>query len=86
MELSKEAKRAVRLAAGVRRTNTPVVLIEGSDAAPTLKGHGWHWATRGGTYIAHPSSYMTKGWSNMVYHNSTLRVEVGEVWVARNLL
>jgi len=86
MELSRKVKRAVRLAAGVRRTNTPVVVIEGSDQAPTIKGTGWHYTTRGGTYIAHPSSYMRRGWSNMLYCPSTRRVEVGDQWVARNLL
>jgi len=63
-----------------RYNRTPVVVIKNSDAEPRLLGESWHYRTRGGRYIYHPSAYSRIGWSNMVYCSSTLRIEVGENW------
>jgi len=43
---------------------------------PCIFGTGYHWTTRGGSPIRHPSAYARSGWSNMVYHASTIRIEV----------
>ena len=86
MELSKEAKRVIRAAAGARPHVPVVVVVPGSDAAPTLEGERWHFTTRSGRLILHPQAYSRRGWSNMFYSPSTLRVEVGDQWVAEHLL
>ena len=85
MELNRKQKRAVRSAAGAR-PHVPVIVIPGSDAAPALMGERWHFTTASGRLILHPQAYSRRGWSNMHYCPSTLRVEVGDQWVARNLL
>lgn len=85
MELTRKVKRSIRAAAGAR-PHVPVVVVSGSDAAPTLKGERWHYTTASGRLILHPQAYSRRGWSNMYYCHSTLRVEVGDQWVAANLL
>jgi len=84
MELTRKQKRTIRSAAGAR-PHVPVVVVSGSDAAPTLKGERWCFTTRSGRVIDHPRAYARKGWSNMDYSPSTLRVEVGDQWVAEHL-
>lgn len=84
--LTLAARRVVRSVADASQSNLQIAVVEG-DAAPTEKGHGWHYETRGGTRIDHPSAYSKHGWSNMVYCCSTRRVEVGYGWlVARGLV
>ena len=58
----------------------PVELVPG-DKVPTLKGESHHYETMGGSRIYHPSAYSKRGWSNMRYVHSTLRVEVGFEWL-----
>ena len=84
MELNKTMKREIRAAAGAR-PHVPVVVVPGSDEAPTLKGERWHFTTASGRIINYPQAYGRKGWSNMYYSPSTLRVEVGDRWVAEHL-
>lgn len=62
----------------------PVVVVAG-DVAPTKIGVRCHYETRGGTWIRHPGTYQARGWSNMRYCASTIRVEVGAGWLAREL-
>jgi hypothetical protein len=84
--LSLTARRTIREAADASRPNLPVEIIDG-DSAPRECGESWHYETRGGTVIAHPSAYARTGWSNMEYCPSTRRVEVGRQWlVAHGLL
>lgn len=59
--------------------NVPVTLTEG-DTPPMLRGESWHYETRGGSVIRHPSAYSRVGWSNMVYKGSTRQVFVGQDW------
>lgn len=66
------------------RPNCKVVVTE-SDTEPRLVGEGSHYKTKGGRYIAYPRAYSRVGWSNMEYYPSTLRVEVGDEWLAKNL-
>jgi hypothetical protein len=58
----------------------PVKIIPGSQVAPQLIGESWHYCTRGGSRIWHPSAYSKRGWGNMIYVRSTRRVEVGADW------
>lgn len=74
------ARRIARQAAGAH-ASCPVELIDG-NAAPTIRGESFHWETMGGRRIYHPSAYSRRGWSNMRYVGSTIRVEVGRDWLA----
>jgi hypothetical protein len=56
----------------------PVYIVPGRSA-PTLRGHGYYWTTPGGKPIRYPSAYK---WAK-VYQSSTLRIEVGTLWLAR---
>lgn len=60
--------------------SVPIQTIANSDEPPKLMGESWHYETKGGTYIDHPSAYSNKGWSNMVYCPSTRHIVVGENW------
>ena len=66
-----------RIARADRRT---VVIVEG-DQPPTKKGDGFHYTTRTGIPVRHPSSYAKIGWSSLCYHGSTRRIEVGLEWL-----
>lgn len=74
------ARRAARQAVNAPG-NCRIQVVDGA-AAPTLAGEGWHWSTKGGKRIDHPSAYSRKGWGNMVYVASTRRVVVGREWLA----
>lgn len=78
-EIPMSIRRLVRTVAGVW-SNCPVEIVPGS-VEPTLRGQGWHYRTRGGSLIHHPSAYRRFGWSNAVYHSSSYRVEVGSDWI-----
>ena len=62
-------------------TTCPVDVIDGS-LPPHLLGDEWHYETRGGQRIHYPSAYAKRGFSNMVYIHSSLRVVVGDQWLA----
>lgn len=62
----------------------PVGVVTG-EASPKVTGTSFHYKTRGGRRIYHPSAYAKRGWSNMVYCPSTLSVEVGQDWLIKNL-
>lgn len=61
------------------RDNVPV-MIETGSRAPRECGQPWCYRTRTGKMISHPSAYSKNGWSSMVYHASTRRIVVGELW------
>jgi hypothetical protein len=73
--------RKVRAAAGCPRTSYPIE-TDDTDDAPIICGESWHYQTRGGRRIYHPSAYSRSGWSNMVYVGSTRRIVVGRGWLA----
>lgn len=81
-EPSLSVRRVVRKAAGSHAT-CPVVVVDGRWR-PKVKGDGWHYETMGGRIIHHPSAYKKRGWSNMRYIGSTVRVEVGVGWLIRH--
>lgn len=60
--------------------NLPVHVIPGSAQPPILKGEYWHYETKTGIPIRHPSAYSKKGWSSMCYVCSSREVYVGEHW------
>jgi hypothetical protein len=60
---------------------TPIVLVEG-NSMPQYLEEGYHYETLTGKPIYHPIAYAKKGRSNMVYCASTLRIEVGQDWIA----
>jgi hypothetical protein len=59
----------------------PMQVVPESDAPPKRVGTPWHYTTRGGRPIHHPSAYSKCGWSNMVYVASSICIEVGEAWL-----
>lgn len=78
--------RTVRAEAGASGQSIPIE-IQNTDAAPHIEGESWHYETRGGRHIYHPSAYSRRGWSNMVYYGSTRSIIVGRDWLfARGLL
>jgi hypothetical protein len=64
------------------KSNRPVEIVAGL-AEPSYVGERAHHTTRGGEPIAYPSAYSRKGWSNMIYHRSTLRIIVGSWWISQ---
>lgn len=80
LPLTREIRRVIRCTVGVRWAAMPVHVVPG-DAAPREEGAAWHYRTRGGTIIAHPSAYRKVGWSNMVYYHSTRCIVCGVDWV-----
>jgi len=85
---SREDRRVSKLVrAACSLTGTPYpITFEGGFAPPRLEGESYHWRTRGGRYVYHPSAYARRGWSNLVYHHSTHRIVVGAGWVIEALL
>lgn len=79
-----ERKHIRQLLKITKHWSIPIVVIEGADF-PKQKGTSYHYETRGGTIIYHPSSYSKTGWSNMVYMPSTNRIEVGKDWILKEL-
>lgn len=62
-----------------------IELVEGSEERPVVKGEGPYYTTENGTLIRHVSAYREKCF-RVVYHRSTSRVEVGELWLTKSLL
>lgn len=62
--------------------NRAIKVKPGRNRAKVV-GEGWHYKTKGGRRIAHPSAYSKSGWSNMVYYPSTKQVTVGMSRVKR---
>ena len=51
----------------------------------TGKRAGWHYTTKTGKVIRHPSAYSKKGWSSMVYHSAQyFTITVGLRWIAQS--
>lgn len=80
---SREIDRLIRRKAGAG-ANVPIVVVSGSRSAPRLLGTGGYYTTPGGARIDHPNAYR-RAWGKPVYHGSTLRVEVGGIWVCLRL-
>ena len=74
-------RQKIRRSFGIKYTGVPVYVIPGSVQQPVLSGNKGGWYTSGGTPIVYPSAYSKKGWSNMVYKNSTRSISVGEEYL-----
>ena len=61
-------------------SNVKIVFVKG-EQEPELKGEGFHYTTRTGIPVRYPTAYAKVGWSSLVYHPSTLRLEVGMDWL-----
>lgn len=80
--LTQAQRRIARLHCGAN-SSCPVVIDDpaaGLSPEPGITGESYHWETRGGRRVYHPSAYSRKGWSNIVYCHSTISVEVGACW------
>lgn len=79
--ITRQQRRAILRSADETQTNIHIEVVPGIAVAPRTVGQSWHYTTRTGIRINHPSAYSSKGWSSMVYHHSTRRVIVGEQWI-----
>jgi len=72
------ALRAAGLSASASASaSVPVVLVHGFSA-PVQRGRGGHWTTLSGkTEVKYPSAYGRP----VLYHRSTIRIEVGVAWL-----
>jgi hypothetical protein len=82
IQTTREQRRDARLACGAGHA-TPVKVIPGSHRAPAYVGESFYYTNRAGVRINHPTAYSKKGWSQLVYHYSSLAVVVGEHWFTR---
>ncbi len=80
IEAEKECRRYLKRHGYRGRNNLSVKVVDGNKP-PHITGDSWHYTTRGGRYIRHPSSYAKTGWSNMVYVYSDKHISVGKEWI-----
>lgn len=80
--ITRQQRRAILRSANESQTNIRIQVVPGVAVAPRTVGESYHYQTRSGTRISHPSAYSKRGWSSMVYVASTRRVIVGEQWVS----
>lgn len=83
VSISRTQRRAILRSAAESQKNIRIEVIPGVAVAPRSVGQTWHYETRTGLRIWHPSAYAKRGWSSMVYCASSRRVIVGEQWVAQ---
>jgi len=81
---TRKIRAAIRRGAFATGSTCPI-FIEPGDNPPEFRGEGFRWETRGGQPVKYPKAYAKKGWSNLVYKNSTRRISVGETWLLHNL-
>jgi len=78
--LTPSQRRAIRQSANESQKNISIEVIPGIALAPKTVGQSYYWTTPSGkTIVNHPSAY---GWPTL-YHASTRRVVVGELWAAQ---
>lgn len=73
---ARERRSTRTLIRGMFNVSNHVPVIEGPVDKPILEGKSGGWYTKGGTRISHPSAYCKRGWSNMNYICSTLKIVV----------
>jgi len=78
--IERAARRIIRKIANCRNPTQPVVIVAEAGGKNTVgfTGEPWHYETKGGRRIWHPSAYHKKGFSNMVYCSSTRQLECGQ--------
>lgn len=83
---TRKLRNLVRKHVGVCALNRyPILVVKDSTAAPKLTGHNWHYTTTTGKPIHHPSAYSKVGWSSMVYKSSTREIQVGALWLQKQV-
>lgn len=78
MKLSSELRLFVGL--DYRHNRYPIEVIEGYNP-PKILGKSYHWTNKSGSRVIYPTAYAKKGFSSLMYHRSTKRIEVGEGWL-----
>lgn len=81
--ITRQQRRAILRSADESQANIHIQIVPGVAVAPRSVGESYHYVTKTGIRIYHPSAYSRRGWSSMVYVASTRRVIVGEQWVAQ---
>lgn len=71
-------RKLIRKVAKLPGTNYSIQVVEGTKK-PRLVGKSYHWTTMGGKPIYYPNAYK---WQK-IYVSSSLRIEVGKIWLAR---
>ena len=82
MTITKSERHSILRSAGQSQTNIRIEIVPGIAMAPRTVGESYHYETRTGKRIWHPSAYSKRGWSSMVYCHSTRRVIVGADWLS----
>lgn len=77
--VERRVRHIIRCMVRCRNVTEPVVLVDDPRGAESVgfTGESYHWETRGGRRIHHPSAYSRVGWSNVVYVSSTRQLECG---------
>ena len=81
----KRLKRRIRKEAKTTWRTCPIWIVINGCFTPEFKGEPGYYTNRKGERIWYPNAYKRKGWNNMSYHPSTLRVEVGWEWIIENM-
>lgn len=81
--ITRQQRRAILRSADESQNNIRIQIVPGVAVAPRTVGESYHYETKAGIRIWHPSAYSKRGWSSMVYCASTRRVIVGEQWVSQ---
>lgn len=66
---------AARIASGAPGENCPVILTASEAGGARIVGEMAHYTNRSGERVWSPNAYRRRGWSSLVYHPSTRRVE-----------
>ena len=80
--LSSAQRRAILRSANQPQKNIRIELIPGIALAPQTSGRSYHWTTPAGVPVQYPNAY-SRAFGRPVYHASTRRVIVGEIWAAQ---
>lgn len=71
----------IRMLAGLDKSDRTPIVIKSGNGKPKQVGSGFHYENKGGDIVHHPNAYR-RAWGKPIYIPSTLRIEVGEVYIA----
>jgi len=74
----------IRKLVGMQNSKCPIVIVDGEEEPKRVGNHSYY-TNKKGESIRNPNAYSKKGWSDLVYHKSTLRITVGREWLLKNL-
>lgn len=78
-----EGRNLIRETAGNINARPLTIKLKNGKSPPEIVGESYCWKTIGGRDIYYPIAYSKRGWSSMVYHPSSLEIEVGMGWRAK---